>query len=186
MIENFLGGDWAYMMKKHLGHLTYSRRSTLSMVMANGRNKDYKAMRYSLSSTLMFNGYFTYTNKGSYLATWWYDEYSVDLASGKAEKSLGHKGYLGKPLGNAYNVLNPQEKLGNVLMSENYSVADDKVWRRDFTQGIVLVNPSNKDVVVELGGEFRKIKGIYDKSFNAGERIREIFLVKKSGAILLR
>jgi hypothetical protein len=186
MIENFLGADWAYIMRKHLGHLKYSRRSTLSIIMANGKEKDYKTMRYSLCSTLMFNGYFTYTNKGSYLATWWYDEYSVDLVSGKSLKSLDHKGYLGKPVGDAYSVLNPQEKLKDILLSVNYSLAGTKVWRRDFTNGIVLINPSAKDVLVNLGGNFKKIKGVYDKTFNNGAKMSKIILVKKSGAVLLR
>jgi hypothetical protein len=187
MIENFLGANWAYMMRKHIRHLSYSRRHTLSMIMANARQTDYKTMRYSLCSALMFNGYFAYTNKsGAYMATWWYDEYSVDTASGKAVKSLKYKGYLGKPLGDAFNVLKASEKLKTVLLSENYLEARNKVWRRDFKNGIVLINPSDKNVTVDLGGEFRKIKGVYDKAFNNGSRIKTILLAKKSGVVLLR
>jgi len=187
MIEHFLGANWPYMMRKHYRHLKYSRSASLSMIMANGKKKDYKTMRYSLCSTLMFDGYFTFTNaKGAYIATWWYDEYSVDLITGKAVKSLEHKGYLGDPLGDAYNASDPNKKLKDVLLSENYDVAKDIIWRRDFKNGIVLINPSDKNVTVDLGGKFKKIKGIYDKSFNDGSVLEKISLKKKSGAVLLR
>jgi len=155
--------------------------------MANGKKKDYKTMRYSLCSTLMFNGYFTFTNaNGAYIATWWYDEYSVDLITGEAAKSLEYKGYLGDPLGDAYNTSDPNKKLKDVLLSENYDLAKDIIWRRDFKNGIVLINPSDKNVTVDLGEKFKKIKGIYDKSFNDGSMLKKISLKKKSGAVLLR
>jgi hypothetical protein len=186
MIENFTGAEWAFMMRKHWTHLRTGRRHNLSLIMANGSAKDFKTMRYVLCSTLMFNGYFTYTNTGCYLATWWFDEYGVDPASGRAAKSLSGRRYLGLPAGDAFNVAKPAEKLKTILSSDDYADAATEVWRRDFKNGIVLVNPSRSSVTVELGGTFRKIKGTVDQAFNDGRRLSRLSLPSRSGAVLLK
>jgi len=186
MIEYFLGADWAYMLRKHYLHLKSCRSPSLSMIMANGDKKDYQTVRYALCSTLMFDGYFTYTNIGAYEAVWWYDEYAVNVKTGKAKAKLKYKGYLGDPLGDAFNVNDSEQMLKDILLTETYFEAGEFVWRRDFTNGIVLINPSDNDVSVNLGEKFRKIKGIYDKSFNNGKKVRLLDMKKRSGIILLR
>lgn len=186
MIEYFLGADWAYMMRKHYLHLKNCRSPSLSMIMANGDKKDYQTVRYALCSTLMFDGYFTYTNEGSYQAVWWYDEYAVNIKTGKSKPKLRYKGYLGDPLGDAFNINDATQILKDELLTETYFEAKQSVWRRDFTHGIVLINPSDNDINVDLGEKFRKIKGINDKSFNNGKKVRRIDMKKRSGIVLLR
>ncbi|MEM3597626.1 MAG: putative glycoside hydrolase [Candidatus Hadarchaeum sp.] len=190
MLEGFLEGEawgfgWLEVMRGHyLMHLV-SVEPKVSLIMANGHQNDFKKMRFALASTLMFDGYFCYTNYGAYQATWWYDEYSVDISTGAAVKSLKYKGYLGSPLSEAYNVDDRDEFLGISLISGEAAV-EEKVWRRDFKNGIVLVNPSNSEKVVELNGEYKKIKGIYDPFFNDGRILSRIVLEPKSGVVLLR
>ena len=65
------------------------------------------------------------------------------------------------------------------------ALAKRHVWRRDFRNGIVLVNPTNSVVTVELGGPYRKILGLYDPGFNNGETINTITLESRSGVVLL-
>ena len=134
----------------------------------------------------MFDGYFTYTNVGAYEAVWWYDEYAVKVKTGKAKAKLKYKGYLGDPLGDAFNINDSEQMLKDILLTETYFEAGESVWRRDFTNGIVLINPSDNDITVNLEEKFRKIKGIYDKSFNNGKKVRRIDMKKRSGIVLLR
>ncbi len=194
MVEGFLEGeeygcDWFVVMR---GHYLMDRASVepkVSLVMANGAEDDFKHMRFALASVLMFDGYFCYTNSNAgpapYLSTWWYDEYAVDIDSGRAAKSLEARGYLGRPVSEAYNVDDPTESLGR-LLAEGDRRASREVWRRDFENGIVLVNPSGATVTVELGGQYRKIAGQSDPAFNNGELLTAITLEPRSGVVLLK
>jgi Hypothetical glycosyl hydrolase family 15 len=61
------------------------------------------------------------------------------------------------------------------------------VWRRDFDNGIVLVNPKGngqKTVTVEAG--FVRIKGTQDPTTNNGQGVTTVTLKDRDGIILLR
>ncbi len=61
------------------------------------------------------------------------------------------------------------------------------VWRRDFTNGIVLVNPKgNGPQTVQLGGTFVKLKGSQDPAVNNGQTVTSVTLQDRDGLILLR
>lgn len=61
------------------------------------------------------------------------------------------------------------------------------VWRRDFDNGIVLVNPKgNGPQTVTLGGSFVKIKGKQDPVTNNGQTVTTVTLKDRDGIILLR
>lgn len=194
MVEGFLLGEdygygWFEVMRGHYLMDQVSVEPKLSMIMANGTQDDFKLMRFGLASTLMFDGYFCYTNSNAgaapYLSLWWYDEYAVDLKTGRAVKSLENRGYLGQPIGEAHNARNGSELLRDFLVAGDHR-AQREVWRRDFEHGIVLVNPSWTVLTVDLGGEYRKIAGQYDPSFNDGKVLTKIALEPRSGAVLLR
>lgn len=194
-IEGFLSGhvsslDWLKNMRNYYLMQQASLEPKIPLVMAFCNGNDYGNLRYALASALMFDGYFTCTNYVPqnrapwYTATWWYDEYSVDLATGKAVKSLDAKGYLGLPVSDAYNAANKDELLGT-LLSKNDPGAKQLVWRRDFQNGIVLVNPSGMTRIVDLNGTFRKILGVQDPLFNDGTKVTKVSLPFRSGIILL-
>lgn len=138
----------------------------------------------------MFDGYFamtesrTWFNSSPYRDRWWFDEYSVDLSTGQAIKSLEGKGFLGIPLNEGYNVDDKEEKLRLLLLNNDLN-AKRRIWRRDFQNGIVLVNPSGNIKTVDLNGQFRKILGIKDPDFNDGSVVTIIDLPPHSGIILL-
>jgi hypothetical protein len=192
MIENFLDGEWAGadfgwcgLMLTYYQH-TQGLSPNLSFIMANGDDSSsFQFQRFALASTLMFDGYFCFTNKGAYQSVWWFDEYSVNLTTGEAVKSLSAKGYLGKPLGDAHNTLSPNETLKNTLLSGGTG-AQNKVWERFFEHGMVLVNPSASEKTIDLGGSFKKIKGTTDPAFNNGETVTQVTLPPRSGIILLQ
>ncbi|MDE2052405.1 MAG: hypothetical protein KGJ72_15465 [Gammaproteobacteria bacterium] len=61
------------------------------------------------------------------------------------------------------------------------------VWRRDFSNGIALVNPKgNGPQTVQLGGTFVKVKGSQAPSVNNGQTVTSVTLQDRDGIILLR
>ncbi|MDD4289676.1 MAG: putative glycoside hydrolase [Patescibacteria group bacterium] len=128
----------------------------------SGNLTDYKKMRFGLTSTLLGDGYFSFDygdkNHGQ---TWYYDEY---------------KTYLGEPISNAHNLLDP-----------NNSTIKPGLWRRDFENGIVIVNSSNKKQRHVFKYEiFEKIRGQQDKITNNGNKINYIDIEPGDGIVLLK
>ncbi len=154
-------------------------------------------LRFGLASALMFNGYFATSNTnatgGGYSAAFWLDEYAVN-ASGcavvptdaTATAARAAKGWLGNPTGNAFNVVTPTQTLWSVLSTGVSNSSNNLVWRRNFTNGIVLVNPTNAAVNnIALGGTYKKINGVVDPVFNNGATgLTLISLPVQSGVVL--
>lgn len=189
MVENFLGGesfgyDWHRVLRGHWLMHRGSLSPKISLIMANGGMRNYRFMRFALCSTLMFDGYFAYTNTGTYQASWWYDEYSVDKTTGKAVRSLAFKGWLGSPKGAAYDAADTTVLLSSFLLKDDRSSLT-KVWRRDFEYGTALVNPGSATRTVSLGAVFRKIKGTFDPATNDGKTVSSVQLEPRSGLVLL-
>ncbi|MDD3711017.1 MAG: putative glycoside hydrolase [Patescibacteria group bacterium] len=129
----------------------------------NGNNKNYQAVRFGLTSTLMENhGYFSFDfGSSDHSQVWWYDEYNINL--GQAQT-------------NAYNLLD----------KGNYTYKNG-LWRRDFSEGIVLVNSSDKEQLYVFNNEeFEKINGTQDRSINNGSIINFIKIKPRDGVILLK
>jgi hypothetical protein len=132
----------------------------LTLIQTYGARTDYKLMRYGLTSALLYDGYFSYALSSSGHAVngvWWYDEYD-DAGVGR--------GYLGQPIAAAV-------KAGGA-------------WRRDFANGVSLVNPTTAPVTVNLGRAFRKIKGKQDPAVNSGATVSSVTIPAHDGIILLR
>jgi hypothetical protein len=78
-------------------------------------------------------------------------------------------------------------KLGAAVSGPSLSAWQSGVYRRDFANGIVLVNPKgNGSRTVKLEGDFVKIKGTQDTSVNNGATVREVTLKDRDGVVLLR
>ena len=61
------------------------------------------------------------------------------------------------------------------------------VWRRDFDNGIVLVNPKgNGPQTVTLETSYIKIKGTQDPATNSGQTVTTVTLKDRDGIVLLR
>ena len=132
----------------------------LTLLQVYGTATNYQLVRFGLTTALMNNGYFSYAPSSSEHA-WnslsWYDEYD--------NAGAGH-GYLGQPTGAAVQV-------GNA-------------WRRDYDNGVALVNPSDAAVTIQLGATFRKIKGTQAPTVNDGSLVTAVTLQAKDGIVLLR
>jgi hypothetical protein len=61
------------------------------------------------------------------------------------------------------------------------------VWRRDFENGIALVNPKgNGTQTVTLGASFKQLSGTQDPVVNNGETVTKVTLNERDGVILRR
>ncbi|HEX3046059.1 MAG TPA: putative glycoside hydrolase, partial [Bacillota bacterium] len=140
----------------------YQERDVLlNIVHAASFKLDYQRMRFGLTTALLGNGFFSYelnTNGHGSLGLFWFDEYDN---AGKG------KGYLGKPVNDAF-------------------VVSNGVYRRDFNNGIVLCNPTDNSVVIDLKGSFTLIKGTQVPDINTGKTVTQLTLAPHDGRILLK
>lgn len=91
-------------------------------------------------------------------------------------------GYTGVVSFDEYNA-----NLGQETTSPPTAAWQKGVWRRDFTNGIALVNPKgNGAQTVTLGGTFVKISGSQAPSVNNGQTVTSVTLQDRDGIILLR
>lgn len=158
MFENFNQLSWSQVMNNY----KILRNNSLNIVNNNTKNTgkiNYKDFRFGLVSTLMENAYYSYDfGDEDHGQNWWYDEYDANL---------------GEALGDAYS----EKKLSTY-------VAD--IWRRDFTNGLVLLNSANEIKTVRLGGEYEKINGVQDRKINDGSIVSEVDIFGQDGLILLK
>jgi hypothetical protein len=127
----------------------------------------YRAMRYGMASVALEDGYYAYGTPSGYpdddaqLAT--FDELGNN-AGGPAV------GYLGHP-----------------TQAPPTAAWQSGVWRRDFDNGVVLVNPKgNGQKTVNLGGTFKHIKGAQNPTLNDGSSVTSVTLADRDGLVLLR
>jgi hypothetical protein len=148
---------WQGMMSQYNSVMQAVKSPKLVIFNQYGSSTDYQGMRYGLASCLMNDGYFSYT-----------------------DQSKG--GYGGTTWFDEYNA-----NLGEPTTSPPTAAWQKGVWRRDFTNGIALVNPKgNGAQTVQLGGTFIKIKGSQAPSVNNGQTVTSVTLQDRDGVILLR
>lgn len=94
----------------------------------------------------------------------------------------GH-GYTLTPIFDEFNV-----NLGQATSPPPIQALPSGVWRRDFQNGIVLVNPKGNGAQnnIALGGTFHHISGTQDPTVNNGQTVTTISLADRDGIILLR
>lgn len=163
MIENFVPGAWTPTMQTYAFNYDGGPNPRVNIVNANTLNRgdqnNYRAMRFGLTSILLDDGYysFDYGDK-DHSQTWYYDEYDTDL--GKA-------------------VSGPTSQSG----VKNFA---PDVWKREFENGVAVVNSTGAQKTVELGGEYEKIQGKQDPRVNDGSIVTETTLDGYDGLILLK
>lgn len=149
-------GGWQAMEKQYFTVMSSLNSPKLAIFSQWGNPTDYQSMRYGLTSCLMNDGYYSFTNTANgYTGVVWFDEYNANLGTATSSPPTGawQKG----------------------------------VWRRDFTNGIALVNPKgNGTQTVQLGGTFVRIKGTQDPAVNSGQTVTSVTLQDRDGIILLR
>ncbi|MDP3837057.1 MAG: putative glycoside hydrolase [bacterium] len=157
------GGTWQGSMETYLKLPTVNASPVIPVINIYEKNKEnYRLFRFGLASALLGDGYYSFdydvTNHGQ---TWWYDEYDVGLGSAQSP---------------AYNILNGGK-----------SDIQPGLWRRDFKNGVAIVNSTDKTQSFTFSKEeFEKIKGTQAPTINNGQRINFLKLEPRDGIILLK
>lgn len=165
LYEHFPDKGWSETLNKYRFINQKGYQPSLSILNSNvnnvGNEKDYQKMRFGLASALLDDGYYSF-DKGdeSHHEMWWYDEYETSL---------------GKPAGAAFNVFDAGKK-----------DFKDGVWRRDFKNGMVIVNSTNSGHDVDLDGEYEKLRGDQSPLINDGSFVSNVEIPAKDGLVLLR
>jgi len=168
VLEGYLGDSWSFetwagfdtLMKAYRTTMDALRAPKLAIFGDDGAATDYQGMRYGLSAALMDDAYYYHSYGGGYQPPpLWYDEFNFNL------------GY-------------PLKAAAGARQSGAWSQG---VWRRDFDNGIVLVNPKgNGPQTVTLGGTFKKLSGTQDPAVNNGASVTTVTLKDRDGIILSR
>lgn len=77
-------------------------------------------------------------------------------------------------------------KLGKAISPPQTRPWKDNVYRRDFTQGIILVNPGQTPANVTIEAGFRHLKGAQAPLINDGQSVRQISIPPRDGLVLVR
>lgn len=165
-LENFpYARGWSRMLKDYVAFQGAGFPPAFSAFNANtaniGGRDDYQKARYGLTSALLADGFYSFDlgdrNHGQ---TWWYDEYNFSLG----------------------------EQAGQPFLVKNNSRDFNQrgLWRRDFKDGLVLVNSGNVAEAIDLGGEYEKLRGTQDPSVNDGLIVSTVTVQPQDGLILLR
>jgi Hypothetical glycosyl hydrolase family 15 len=135
----------------------------------DGSITNYQGMRYGLASCLLDNGYFHFNAsgfQGGGNGVGWFDEMAVNL---------------GPPIAGPNNPTNGTYSNGGLTQWQN------GVWRRDFANGIALVNPKgNGPQTVTLETTYKHLSGTQVPSINNGQSVTSVTLNDRDGVILLR
>ncbi len=161
MYENFQNHVWRDVMYAIKTEMNGNLRPRIIIINGNtnntGNKQSYQNMRYGLGSALVGGAYFSYDDGDqSHSQTWWYDEYNVKL---------------GNPVGEASTMD------GNTLITED-------VWRRDYENGLALVNSTGNEQTVNLGNDYEKIIGKQDPAINDGSIVDRVKINSRDGLVL--
>ena len=163
MMENFAKHAWYEIMGVYLSKTQHNLQPRIIIINSNTNNSanhtNYRAVRYGLASTLLGDGYFSFDyGDKDHGQVWWYDEYDVNL---------------GEP------TLEAQSTSGLPKYTEG-------IWRRNYANGLVLVNSTGAEQTVDLGAEYEKIIGRQDVVVNNGEITDRVKLGAKDGLLMLK
>ncbi|MBI5728852.1 MAG: hypothetical protein HY983_01220 [Candidatus Magasanikbacteria bacterium] len=157
-------GSWSALMTKMEKNKLLNKQPELYIFNANthntGNREDYRNMRFGLTSSLLTdNVYFGFDyGDTSHHQVWWYDEYDANL---------------GTPVAPAQS-------------QSNQARFQTDVWRRDYTNGLAIVNATGQDRDVDLGGEYEKIIGTQDTAVNNGAIVERVRLPARDGLVMFK
>lgn len=76
--------------------------------------------------------------------------------------------------------------LGKAVSPPPLAAWKNGIWRRDFEHGVVLVNPGNRRVQIDIEAGFRHFAGAQDPAINSGKSVQKLIFSGKDGLILVR
>ncbi|HTX87104.1 MAG TPA: putative glycoside hydrolase [Candidatus Nanoarchaeia archaeon] len=169
MLESFpapweADGTWAGSMKSYTDIKGFAQ-PYLGILNSNTNNtwaqNNYHKMRFSLGSALLGDGSFSFDyGVNDHSQTWWYDEYQAEL---------------GPAVSSPINILDKTNKTYR-----------QGLWRRDFENGIVVVNSTGQTQNYATTDEvFTKLSGAQDPIVNNGSRVNLVSIAADDAVVLL-
>ncbi len=156
-------GKWQDSFSSYLrlhGEVGYQPVFVINASTKNRGATDCRQARFALTSTLMGDGFFSYDyGEEDHGQIWWCDEEDANL---------------GNPLGPSVN-----QSAGN-------SVTMSGVWRRDFQNGVALLNSTDRPQTVSFEAEMERLRGTQDPTVNSGQIAKSVTLAPQDGIILLK
>jgi hypothetical protein len=167
---------WSKMMQAYRRGMALARGAKLVVFHSNvgtwkekyaaqGEAKNYSVYRwnrYGMTACLMDDGYYAMMVEDGPPELDWFDEFDGG--------NLNKVGYLGYPI-------DPPQK----------SPWSQGVYRREFDNGLVLVNPKgNGTKTVDVGSGWKRLSGTQDPAHNNGQPASTITLPEQDGIILIR
>jgi hypothetical protein len=120
---------------------------------------DYQGFRYGFASCLLGDAYYYNNDAQNYNNFLTYDEYNFKLGTATTA----------------------------ALVFPGAAAYQHGVYRRDFANGIVLVNPKGNGVqTVTLETSYKHLSGTQDRTLNNGETVTSVTLQDRDGVILER
>lgn len=157
---------------------SYSGATTWGTYVTNYR----QYQRFLLASTLLDNGY-AQVHSGQYPD--WCDECGVDLATGTSAQTVAATGWLGCPLEQALT-LSTGDTLRNIIGAGDWDTLSDYVWKREFTNGLVVVNPKTTAQTVNVGAGWKKIYSPFGQlTHNNGAVVSGLLTIPAMNAFVL-
>ena len=77
-------------------------------------------------------------------------------------------------------------KLGRALSGPPTASWSQDIWRRDFQNGVALVNPTTSAKTVKIEPGLHRLTGNQDPTVNNGSAVSQVTLQPKDGIVLLR
>jgi putative glycosyl hydrolase-like family 15 (GHL15) protein len=153
VMESILGGStstenggWSAMMAQYAIVMGACVAPNYSIFAQDGSATNYAGMRYGLCSCLLDNAYYYHSNNGSYDTVELYDEFNFNL---------------GAPAAGPNNLTNGTYSNGGITVYQN------GVWRRDFVNGISVVNPrGNGAQTITFEVDVWALRGTQDSTTN--------------------
>lgn len=143
-----------------------------------------RLVRYVLGSASLHNSVVgvlagsPFDNKRGWMPDQWADEFAVD-SLGRSVRDPKFKGWLGRAKGPA------QVVAWMKVYTDTGAVMVPAAYRRDFDNGIVLVNPSYLQQTLMLEDGFVRILGVADPITNSGVRAAAVS-IRPNDALFLR
>jgi hypothetical protein len=163
------GVDWHVQLQSEAINVIKDREYTLSF-----RAKADRTFPFSISIQQAQDPWTSYGYlQPSPLTTAW-RHYELTFIAGGTDSAAMIKFSVGEKTGSLW--------LDDVSLKEGSS----QVWRRDFNEGIVIVNATKSTHQIPLGQPFRKIRGVQVPSLNDGSVVTHVTLPPQDGIILLR
>jgi len=153
-IEGYSG--WQTMMGRYRKVMASVVAPKLVIFNQWGDPKDYRAARYGITSTLMDDGYHSFTDtKKGFTGVVWFDEYNAKLGmpASKPPTQAWQSGVYRRDFEGGIALVNPK---------------------------------GNGAKTVTLEGDFIALKGTQDPAVNNGQTLRKVTLQDRDGIILMR